>query len=53
MLSVKESFSFSKEISGIFTLTPICPISFGFNETSSFFEDAKTYNTETGQDEDQ
>ena len=24
---------------------------FGFNETSSFFEDAKTYNTETGQDE--
>ena len=26
---------------------------FGFNETTSFFEDAKTYNTETGQDEDQ
>jgi hypothetical protein len=25
---------------------------FGFNETSSFFEDAKTYNPETGQDED-
>jgi hypothetical protein len=24
---------------------------FGFNETHSFFEDAKTYNTETGQDE--
>ena len=24
---------------------------FGFNETSSFFEDAKTYNVETGQDE--
>ena len=24
---------------------------FGFSETSSFFEDAKTYNTETGQDE--
>ena len=26
---------------------------FGFNETSSFFEDAKNYNPETGQDEDQ
>ena len=25
---------------------------FGFNETSSFFEDAKTYNPVTGQDED-
>ena len=24
---------------------------FGFNETSSFFEDSKTYNVETGQDE--
>ena len=24
---------------------------FGFNETSSFFTDAKTYNPETGQDE--
>ena len=24
---------------------------FGFNETHSFFEDAKNYNTETGQDE--
>jgi len=24
---------------------------FGFNETSSFFEDAKNYNVETGQDE--
>ena len=24
---------------------------FGFNEASSFFQDAKEYNTETGQDE--
>ena len=24
---------------------------FGFNETHSFFEDAKTFNPETGQDE--